>query len=174
MDLQKVKVHLSENQFDKLRRGHSVQISAKNLKGGRMPLFVSPELAKKINKAKRNNKGVRIQLSKSELTKSAEGLKDFLKKAKNFYDKHIKSHAGPLLKKELTNLANQALTQAEKMAIESEFGAPLVPLIEVGKRKVVPKVVDKVGQVTGAFGMCCPHCQKVCGSFLPAGGMNHY
>lgn len=174
MDLKKVNVNLSENQFDKLRRGHQIQISAKNLKGGRMPLFVSPELAKKMNRAKRNNKGVRIQLSRAELNKSAEGLKDFLKKAKDFYDKHIKSHAGPILKRGLTNLANQALTEAEKLAIESEYGAPLVPLIEVGKRKVVPKVVDKVGDITGAFGMCCPHCQKVCGSFLPAGGMYHY
>jgi hypothetical protein len=169
MDLQRIKLTISENQFDKLRRGHQIQVSSKNLKNGKHALYVNPELAKKVNLARRKNKGVRIQLSRHELEMSAEGLKDFLKKAKKFYDRHIKKHAAPFLKKGLQNLANTALTEAEVIASETPFAPIAVPVLEAAKKRV-PQAVSKVGKFTGAFGYYCPHCSKLAGSFRPAGG----
>lgn len=155
MDLEKVKLTISENQFDKLRRGHQIQVSKAKLKNGKHSLYVNPDLAKKIKKAKRANKGVRIMLSQEELEMSAEGLKDFLKKAKKWYDKHLKKTVAPILKKGVNKLGNIALSEAELLAPE------LAPVLEKG-RKFIPKATDKIGELTGAYG--------VGGSFKPAGG----
>lgn len=158
MDLEKVKLTISENQFEKLRRGHQIQVNAKKLKSGKHALYVNANLAKKIRAAKRKNKGVRFKISHEELVMSAEGLRNFLKKAKKWYDKHLKSKAGPLLKSGLKKLANIAVTEAEVLAPE------LIPILETG-RKLIPKATDKIGELTGAFGVGGQNA----GSFKPAG-----
>lgn len=176
MDLVPVKLTISENQFDKLRLGHPIQVNKTKLKKGNHVLYVNPVLAKKIKKAKRLNKGVRIQLSKQELEISAEGLKDFLKKAKKWYDKHVKKTVGPLLRKGAEEISNIALDTAET------FAPSLKPTLEKG-RKFIPNIVGKVGDITGAFGVyqgmpvvhcggcsICKNALKPSGSFKPAGG----
>ena len=145
-ELQGVKLTVSEGQFDKLRRGHAIQISAANLSNGKHMLFLGPANHKKVMKARKAKKGVRIELSRAELEKSAEGLKDFLKSASNFYQKHIKSVAAPFLKKGVESLANVALTAAET-AVPS-----LATTLEKG-RQYIPNLTEKVGKVTGAYGL---------------------
>ena len=166
MDLEKVNLTISENQFDKLRRGHSIQVSANNLKNGKHVLYVNPMLAKKIRSAKRRNKGIRLNLSKHELEVSAVGLKDFLKKAKKWYDKHLKKSVGPALKKGVEKLGDIVIDEAEAILPVAK------PVLEKG-RKYIPKIAEKVGDITGAYGFqCgCPHCGgMLAGSFKPAGG----
>lgn len=177
MELQKVSVSISENQFDKLRRGKPIQLSKEKLKNGNHVLYVNPSLAKEIRKARNANKGLRIQLTQQELEMSAEGLKEFLKKAGVFYNKHIKSTVSPYIKKGLNQLANVALTEAEAILPVAQ------PYLEKG-RKYIPQAIDKVGDITGAYGMkggmpvihCggCDGCRKgnktmKAGSFKPAG-----
>ena len=167
MDLERVKLTISEGQFDKLRRGQPVQVSAPKLKNGKHTIFVNPVLAKKIRSAKRANRGVRFQLSRQELELSAEGLKDFLKKAKKWYDKHVKKSVAPLLKKGVQGLAHAALTEAELIAPE------LAPTLEKG-RKFIPQLTNKVGKVTGAFGVAQGGRQvEIEGNFHDMLGSNH-
>lgn len=145
-ELQPVKLQISEGQFDKMRRGKPVQISAAALASNKHTIFLGPANHKKVLKAMKAKKGVRLELSKDELERSAGSLKDFLKKAKTFYDKNIKSVAAPYLKKGVESLANVALTAAETAV------PGMASTLEKG-RQYIPKLADKIGEVTGAYGM---------------------
>lgn len=138
-----VRVTISKNQADKIRRGHPIQLSRSALSGGNIPLVLHPENHKKVMKAKRLRKGVRLQLSPSEIDASGEGLKELLEKGKKF----IKEH-GPQVRKILTKGLKKAIP-----AMANAINPGLAPAANVLADRFADDLVDFVGDKTGAFGL---------------------
>jgi hypothetical protein len=123
-----VKVSLSQPQLRKLINGHAVQIAAAHLNGGNIPLMLEEANYKKVLKAQRSGKGVRIAMSPSEI--EASGIKDWLKKAWN----------------KIKPIFRGALKQVVHLADN-------VPLVGELSQRYGDKAVDSVGDKTGAYGL---------------------
>jgi hypothetical protein len=72
-----VNIKLSPSQVKKLTMGHSINLSKQAVKGGPYKLIVHPMVYKRLMRARKNNKGVRLMLSKAEIEGS--GIMDVLK-----------------------------------------------------------------------------------------------
>lgn len=145
---------LSPAQAKKLIKGNVVQLSKKALQGGANWIALHPASYKKAMKARKAGKGIRLKLDPSEINASGEGLWDLLKKggkkAKQFYDKHVKPTVGPMIKKG----AKEALRLVEK-GIET-MAPELTPIVEAAHDHWGDRLIDEVGRRTGAYGMIRP------------------
>jgi hypothetical protein len=90
-----VPLTLHEKQFRRLKNGHAVQLKHHQIAHGNKHahhVVVHTTKAKKIHSAARNQKGVRLDLTKHELEMSGQGLKEFwagLKKAGSWIKDNI-------------------------------------------------------------------------------------
>jgi hypothetical protein len=80
-------VDLTDYQFRRLRNGHQIQLKHHQIDGSGLELKLHHENHKKLQKAHRLKKGVRLQLSKEEI--EAAGLMDFIKKAGRWIKRNI-------------------------------------------------------------------------------------
>lgn len=145
-ELVKVKLHLSEPNFHKLRKGKHAQLSHHQLTGETHHLMVHPTTAKRIHKAIRNKKGVRVKMSEHELMETAHGggFGDFLNKLKD---------AGKWIK---SNIIDSSFYQNNIKPIARN-------LVDTGLAAVAPRLgaaapvanaaVNAIGSSTGAFGL---------------------
>jgi hypothetical protein len=137
-DLVKVNLHLTHPQYKKLKKGHHTQIPHHHLNAGKHFVMIHPHKAKKMHKAHREQKGVRLHLSPEEFehTAHAGGFMDFFKGLLNMgktIAKPILSVAKPLAKTFAAPIAS---------AITSTTGVPI-------SADVVSGVADIVGNVAG-------------------------
>lgn len=92
-------VTLTLGQFQKLRKGGTVQLRADQIDTSRQHkhhLTLHPENAKKVKRAARNRRGVRLSLSPTEFEMSGEGFGDFMRKLRDGF-----STAGSWVKKNI-------------------------------------------------------------------------
>lgn len=145
-----ISISLTPKQLKKLAIGHAVQLSSNSIKGGEHKIDVHPLTYKKIMRARKSGKGIRLMLSQDEIQGS--GLLDVLKNmfeggkkvfgvAKKVYEP-FKPFLAPILKQATQNLAQQGIS---KLGEKSPFAA------EIAKQVANP-AIDLVGQKTGAFG----------------------
>lgn len=145
-ELIKVKLHLSEPNFHKLRKGKHAQLSHHQLTGDTHHLMVHPTTAKRIQKAIRHKKGVRVKMSEHEIMETAHGggFGDFWNKLKD---------AGKWIK---SNIIDSSFYQNNIKPIARN-------LVDTGLAAVAPRLgaaapvaqsaVNAIGQSTGAFGL---------------------
>ncbi len=142
-----VPVSLSKAQFDKLRRGHQVQLSHQQIAGSGLKngIAVHPETAKKIHAARMKQKGCRISMTPHEMECSGEGLKEFWEKLKNI-GKQVKEKVidTPFYQQNVRPAARQLIDQGLQMAA-TKMGPQGAMMAK--------KAVDALGQQTGAFGL---------------------
>lgn len=147
----KINIQLSPAQARKLIKGHSVQLSKSAVKGGQYTLDVHPIIYKRIMRARKSNKGVRLMLSESEVQGS--GIMDVLRNilqggkkvfgvAKKLYEP-LKPILAPILKQATQNLAEQGIS---KLGAKSPLAADIA-------KQITPGLIDLAGQKTGAFGI---------------------
>jgi hypothetical protein len=146
-----VNIKLSPSQVKKLTMGHSINLSKQAVKGGPYKLIVHPMVYKRLMRARKNNKGVRLMLSKAEIEGSGimdvlknifEGGKKVFRVAKKVYEP-FKPLLAPILKGAVQNVAQQGV---EKLGTKSPFAAEIA-------KTLTPAAIDLVGQKTGAYGM---------------------
>ena len=140
--MESVKVSLSQNQLSKIKRGQPIQISAAGLKGGNLVLKLQPNNMKKVKRAIKNSKGVRIQLSNEEIEGS--GILDLLKKGAKIVKKGFDITKKTLGKKKTRELLTQGIRAASKLA-----PAAVSHLAD----EYADDLVNWVGDKTGAFGI---------------------
>lgn len=138
--LVRVTVRLSDSQARRLMAGHRVNLRAQDLAGSDHVLWLHPETAKRLAKAKRGKVGARLELTKQEAEMSGEGLKEFFQSIGRFYKEKIRPVVGPIIRQGLQGVAQAAA---------SSFG-PKVGEIEA---KYGPELIAKLGDATGAFGL---------------------
>jgi hypothetical protein len=187
--MHQVSLDLTKGQFDKLRKGRPIQLSKKALNGGGMHwLALHPENFKKVEKAKRAGRGVRITLSTEEMENSAEGLKEFFQKIGKFYKEKVKPKVAPFLKAGVRKLIDLGKASANVIVPGSSIA------LDALDDRFGNQLIDKLGSTTGAYGMgpllgpnhpamhpvilpaiggsilaVCPHCHNhIGGSFRPA------
>jgi type II secretory pathway component PulM len=137
-DNELVSLNLSKNQISKAARGHSIQISKEQLrKNGNVQIAMHPSNVAKLQKALKQNKGVRLQFSKAEL--EGGNILEWLKKAGKFLKEKVIDT--PLYQQ----VAKPALRQLVNLGVEM---AP--PGLA---RDAARKVAEEVSQRTGAFGL---------------------
>ena len=132
-----VSLHLSKAQVRKAAQGRPIQISAANLHKGTHTIHVHPENHKKIQKAKRANKGCRLHLSHHEMEGS--GLFDCLKNAWNTVKNEVIDT--PFYQQTVRPIAKQGVNQLIDNFVPS------------AARDVAHKAADFAGDKTGAFGL---------------------
>lgn len=145
--MERVPITLTEKQAERLVKGGMVQLPKSAVQGNQHIIFLAPTTAKKVRKAKMTGKGVRIQLSGPEMEATGAGLKDVFKKVGKFYTKYVKPVASKYIKKGVEQLADKGITALEVMAPE------FAPALEFGREKFLKKGIDKLGDVTGAYGL---------------------
>jgi hypothetical protein len=138
--LEKVSLNLTQPQARKLMSGKPVQLSASGIKGNKHSLYVNPLLAKKIRKAQRLNKGVRVSLTEEERSQSASGLKEIFEGIKK---------GAEFLKK---NVIDSEFYQKNIRPLAKELVQSGINLLPVGK-DLARKGADWASQKTGAFGL---------------------
>lgn len=143
-----MKIYL-EKQHKNLSNGKAVNLKIDHLTGKKgVPLDIKlhPSVEREIKKRIKSGKGIRLQLSDSEIEGS--GIKEFFQKGFDWYKKNVKDDLGPLIRKGL------------KKGIEKlgDFGeatlAPIIGTEGVEKLEALAKRgVDKLGDKTGAYGL---------------------
>lgn len=144
MSLVPTHLHLSHHQIQKARRGHPIQLSAGALHKNTHMIHLHPENHKKVMRAKKAKKGVRIHLGEHELHASGffDKLKDFGQKVKKgFQVVKEKVIDTPFYQQTIKPLARKAVD----MAIDTYVPAPY--------KDVAHKAENFVGDKTGAFGL---------------------
>ena len=99
-----VKLNLSKAQLSKLRNGHAVQLKSHQIGQGNTSVSLHPSNVKKLTKAVRQGKGVRVQLNHDEIMGSG-----FMSQAKSMGKAALKN-------KQIRKLANQGLDRGMNMA----------------------------------------------------------
>lgn len=139
---------ITENQFHKLRKGKTVQLTHSQIslkKKHNHQIFVQPPKFKRLHTAARNGKGVRLQLTPNELEMSGAGFMDFINKLKNagkwVKDKIIDSD---VYQKNLKPVVSDIVRAGVNVA------KPFVPQPAQG---LFEQGVKKVGEATNAYGM---------------------
>lgn len=145
-----VKLRLTATQVKKLFAGKTITIPATQLLDSKYhTIRVHPDTAKKIQKARKANKGVRISMTKSEMQHSGEGLKEILqgirKGAQFVKSKIIDSDPHQKIAKPLVRKAVQAAVASATPFVQGIAGQEGVKLLNQG--------VDKLDEVTSAYGM---------------------
>lgn len=136
--LVRIPVHISQNQGRKALRGGSIQLSKQQLHAQpNIELALHPLNVKKLEKALKSNKGVRLVLSQQELEGS--NIWNWLKGAAKFLKEKVIDT--PIYQQ----VAKPALRQLVNMGVEM---AP--PGLA---RDAARKLADEVSARTGAFGL---------------------
>lgn len=150
-----------EPKHRRLLKGHTVQLKPEHLEGKLgdvIDLVLDARKMKMLTKAKARGKGCRLHLTEEEIEGS--GLKEFfakvkkgLKTAGKFYKKHLKEDLGPILKKGVKTALDAGVVALSAAQPE------LAPGLAVLNDKLGDKIVQTIGDTTGAYGMmCCPSC----------------
>ena len=63
----RVSIDITQPQLRKAAQGKTITLSASQLKGSGVSLYMHPANAEKIQKAKRSNKGVRLNIAQGEM-----------------------------------------------------------------------------------------------------------
>jgi N-acyl-D-aspartate/D-glutamate deacylase len=147
-DFVRIGLTLSGERIRKLMKGQTIQIKPEDM-DGEVELVVSGGSIKKLQKARRLGKQVRLMLSPEERDMNLQGgsITDFLKKigkttmatAKKIKKEVIDT---PLYQEKIKPLVREMVKQAVKKA----------PIPSIYEDKV-NEYVDKVGKKTGAFGV---------------------
>ncbi len=140
-----MKLDLSQAQLRRLKNGHAVQIRASQIGSG-VDLSLHPSVEKRLESARRRNKGMRFQMSKDEV--EASGIRETLQKVGKFYKEHVKPIAAPILREG----ARRGLKIAKEAVNTATMGA-LEPEINSLYERYGDKLIDVVGKVSGAYGM---------------------
>jgi len=133
-----VSIHLSKAQVLKAAQGRPIQIRASNLHKGTHTIHVHPENHKKIQKAKRANKGCRLHLSHHHEMEGS-GLFDWLKNAWNTVKNKVIDT--PFYQQTVRSIAKQGVNQL------------IDNFVPVATRDVAHKAADLSGDKTATFGL---------------------
>jgi hypothetical protein len=154
-----VDITLTQSQFDKLRRGHTIQLDREQASGGPHRLMVHHETAKKIHRARASNKGVRIALTPHEMEMSGEGFKEFLEGLRN---------AGKWVKEKIidTPFYQSSIKPIVRQAVDTGLSA-VAPKLGVAA-PLAKSGVDELGRQIGAFGVVPKKMRKSKGGMVKA------
>lgn len=153
--MEEVKLRLDKKQITKLMKGKLCQLKSANLREPNCSLALHSENAKKIKRARRADKGVRLTLSPAEIEASVggEGIKDILqtikkgaKKVKGFYDENLKETFAPVLKK--------MVKEGKEMGINAlkAYNPAIGMFADELDERIGDKAVDSLGKLSGAYG----------------------
>lgn len=158
-----VPLELSPAQVRKLVKGQSIQLPHAKLMRG-IEVVLKKKKATRVHRAHAKSRGVRLQMDPEELEMSGAGFLDFLKKAGTFLKEKVftnpiyKQVAAPLIKQGLQR--GVSALQGAVGAVVPELGAPIG---ELGNA-----AVNKLGEVSGAYGMRMRPVVRHAGTLLPA------
>jgi len=132
-------VYVSQNQARKLVKGKPIQLSHSALsQGHNVEMKVHPMTYKKIQRALRNKKGSRIQLSEQEIM--ASGILDWLKNAASWVKKNVIDT--PFYQEKIRPIARDLV----------KTGVSMIPGPQLA-RDVAQRGVDYLSEKSSAFGM---------------------
>lgn len=139
-----ISLDLSSHQLKKLGNGNKIIIKPEMVGKG-IKLKLPTEHIKAINNAKKSGKAYKIQLTTTE----GGDLKKTLKTIWRGYQKYVKPVVAPAIRKGLTQAVKVGLP-----ALAVATGNPeLAPGAAWVANEIGDKVVNQIGDVTGAYGL---------------------
>lgn len=165
------KLKLTATNRRKLHRGEPTLLKSDQMEGGEIEIFMTPMKHKKLMKAHGKKKGMKLNLTPEEMSYSMDhgsGVKDFFKKVGRKitkgvneglreYREKVRPTVGPILKEGVKQAIKQGLPAAA-VALTTAIGqpqlaAPAGMAAKLVADKYADKATEKLGDVTGAYGM---------------------
>jgi len=163
------KLKLTDAQLKKLASGKGCQLKTDQIGEG-YEMLMCPKKMKKMMSAKRRGKGVRYSMTPEELGLNVEmeggrinfhrigkAFKKGVKAVGKFYREKIRPEVGPSLKnavKKGIEVGIPALVESAATLIgQPELGVAALPYAERLARKVSEPITERLGRLTGAYGM---------------------
>lgn len=142
---------LTESNVKRMLKGLPVQFKKEQLHGSKHHLMLHPLNHKQLTKAKTLNRGARIALTPEEIAASGEGFGDWLKKIASGA-RWVKQNVidSPLYQRLIKPIVREGVTALS--APVTAMAGPAGPLVQQG--------IEKLGQVTGAYGLPKPRAKK--------------
>lgn len=142
--MEKVHMRLTMPQAKKLLSGGMIQLTPDALADEQHWLILETPQAKKVHKAKRAGRGVRIRLTPREIEESGAGIMDFFNKLKD---------AGRWMKEKIidTPFYQSAVKPLVRSAVDTGLTA-IAPKLGIAAPSA-KMAVDELGKRTGAFGI---------------------
>lgn len=153
--MEEIKLHLDKKKIAKLMKGKLCQLKPDNLKDSNCSLALHAENAKKVKRARKAGKGVRLTLSPAEIEASVggEGIKEVwekiksgAKKVKGFYDDNLKASVAPILRKLVKEGKDKAIDGLKA------YNPAVGMAVDYVDDRIGDKAVDSLGRLSGAFG----------------------
>lgn len=177
--LMPVDVDMTEMQKKKLHKGKTITLKAEQLHGSGVRIHVASSKAKKMTRAKKNNKGFRLTMNQEEMETTGGALslkaigraiKKGAKQVAATYKKDIKPVVAPVLKEGVKQAITKGLPLAASAAATA-LGQPqlAVPAAVVASKiaeKIAEPAASKLGQVSGAYGVKSRKLQSNYSNFL--------
>ena len=162
--LHKIHLKLSKEHAKKLLKGYNIQLKPEHLlQSGGAVLHVHLHKHRLHHKSMKAHKGYRLGLDEYEMHHNGGTLQDIINKVKDLYagyKKNIKPFVGPYIRQGLKTLGKVGLDALS--ATNPEFA----PILETAGQKILPQLVDVVGDKTGAYGLRHKRKPGVDGSML--------
>ena len=156
------RLSLSPAQVKKLLKGEATLLKHHQMSGGEIEVHLSVKKHKKLLKNLAEGKGMKLSLDERE--REGGNLRGFFKKvgqvAKKVYSgyqKYVKPVVSPLIREGLTKALPMAVGAAATALGQPQLALPAAALAA----KVASPLVNRVGDVTGAYGLGDHHSSKV-------------
>lgn len=159
--LMPLKMEMSANQVSKVRNGKTVQLKPEQIGSGSKTAFLDSKKHKKMMAAAMKGKGIRLTLEPEEIEASmthgegfsfkklVRGIAEGAKKVGRFYRKNVRPLVAPVIRRELPKLIKSGLVGLAEFAGQPE----LIPMAGVLADRYASPLVNKFGDVTGAYGL---------------------
>lgn len=148
----KHELDMSHEQLKKLAAQKAIILKLRQLYGGKIVLDLPEAHSKRIVRAIKKGKGIKLKLNEDEI--EGAGVRDWLKKGWRFYKKYVKPVVAPHIKAGLNALVDTAVTAGEAALVGEvpELAPIAVPAAEYLKKKG-KEGVEYVGKKTAAWGV---------------------
>lgn len=142
--MNKFSLDLTETNVKRMLKGLPVQFKKEQLHGSKHHLILHPLNHKQLTRARTLNKGARITLTPEEVEASGEGFGDWIKKIASGA-RWVKQNVidSPLYQRLIKPIVREGVT-ALSVPVTAMAG-PAAPIVQQG--------IEKLGQVTGAYGL---------------------
>lgn len=141
-----IEIELTPNNLKKLMKHENTLIKHQQMGCGKYSVYISPSKAKKMEKAMKQGKGIKLCLSPTELDstmKHGKGFKEMLRGASKYFRENVK----PELKKKIHSAISKhgdVLEQKVEQVIEPHLGKTTSKLISKSVKPILHRGVNKI------------------------------
>jgi hypothetical protein len=142
---------MSQAQLARLQKGHTIRLTKDQLRDGPIGLHLRPRQLKKVETARRKQKGLEIHLEPGESVVTVSQGGSMLGMARSLYQSEVKPHVRGFLHRQASRATPMLRRQAES-ALTGVVGRTAARRVASAVDPAVHDVINRVGDATQAYG----------------------